>query len=199
MKAHRRDIQRRIAYEAARILTEHRSADHLYAIHKAAERLGIQDRRLLPNRQEIESALMEQQRLFLGEDQRQALDRLRQAALRAMQALSQFNPLLVGPVHEGTADRNSHIRLHLFADTPEEVAFVLSDLHIPWEAWDKAMRFGDGSRISMPGFRFTADEIPFELVVLPPRGHHSRPIDPLDNQPLKGTSTGQLAGLIAQR
>ena len=129
----------------------------------------------------------------------QALDRLRAAALQAMRALQQFNPLLVGPVHDGTADRNSRIRLHLFADTPEEVAFALADLRIPWEAWDKPMRFGDGSRLNVPGFRFTAEEIPFELLVLPVRGNHSRPVDPLDNQPLKGTNTGQLASLLGQR
>ncbi len=41
---------------------------------------------------------------------------LRDAALQAMEALIQFKPMLVGPVYEGTADSNSPVRLHLFAD-----------------------------------------------------------------------------------
>ncbi|MBL3619539.1 MAG: hypothetical protein JMN26_17715, partial [gamma proteobacterium endosymbiont of Lamellibrachia anaximandri] len=113
MKANNRESQRRIAYEAARILTELRSGDYNYACQKAADRLGLGNKRLMPNRDEIESALREQQRLFRGEDQATALQHLRSLAMGAMGALARFKPLLVGPVFDGTADQNSPIRLHL--------------------------------------------------------------------------------------
>lgn len=196
MKAKKREIQRRIAYEAARILTDNRSDDHTYAIHKAAVRLGITNTRLIPNREEVELALKEQQRLFRGSEQQTAVKKLRSAALQAMKALIQFNPLLVGPVYEGIADTNSHIRLYLFATTPEEVVFSLMELHIPWDERDCSIKFGDGSRRNMPGFRFIADGNYFELVVLPNQGLYNRPVGPQDNRPIKGTTIQQLEKLL---
>lgn len=199
MKANKRETQRRIAYESARILTEHRSDDQVFAIHKAATRLGITDKRLMPNREEVESALREQQRLFRGNEQHNALMRLRHSALQAMQALNHFKPILVGAVYEGTADSNSHVVLHLFSDTPEEVIFALSDLRIPWHERDRQMKFSDGSHKSMPGFRFTADGILFELIVFPNKGSNNKPTDPLDNQPIQGAGIKQLELILNQR
>lgn len=199
MKATKRDIQRRIAYEIARILTEHRSSDQAFALQKATSRLGINDKRLLPTREEIAQALREQQRLFRGIDQESALRTLRDAALQGMEALLQFKPMLVGPVYEGTADSNSPVRLHLFADSPEEVIFSLSDLHIPWQERDHSMKFSGGSRKNMPGFQFNADGVVFELLVFPLQGTFSKPIDPLDNQPIQGISSNQLKSLLNHR
>ena len=181
------------------MLTENRSDDQAYAIHKAAVRLGITNKRLMPNREEVESALKEQQCLFRGEEQQTAVKKLRGAALQAMKALIQFNPLLVGPVYEGIADTNSHIRLYLFAATPEEVVFSLMELHIPWHERDCSIKFGDGNRKNMPGFRFIADCNYFELVVLPNQGLYKRPVDPQDNRPIKGTTIQQLEKLLNQR
>lgn len=199
MKANKREIQRRIAYESARILTEHRSDDQVFAIHKAAARLGITNTRLMPNRKEVELALREQQHLFRGDEQQNALERLRHSALQAMQALSRFKPILVGAVYEGTADSNSHVVLHLFSDTPEEVVFALSDLHIPWQERDRYMKFSDGNHKSIPSFRFTADGILYELIVFPSKGHNNRPTNPLDNQPIQGAGIKQLELLLGQR
>ena len=196
MKPNKREIQRRIAYETARILTELRTGEHNYAMHKAASRLGINDKRLFPSRDEVEQALREQQRLIRGTDQQSALATLRSAALQAMKALQRFKPLLVGPVYAGTADSNSRVELHLFADTPEEVIFALRDLRIPWEERDRSMKFADGSRRNIPGFRFNADGTLFELLVLPAHGPYKRPLDTLDNHPYQGASLSQLEQLI---
>jgi hypothetical protein len=199
MKATKREIQRRIAYETARILTEYQSSDQAFAIQKAASRLGINDKRLLPNREEVSLAIREQQRLFRGNEQAAALQNLRIAALEAMQSLIQFKPLLVGPVYEGTADSNSPVRLHMFAETPEEVIFALSDLHIPWHERDRSMRFSGGSRKNMPGFQFNANGVMFELVVLPEQGPFSKPLDPLDHHIIQGVNLKQLKALLNQR
>jgi len=196
MKANKREIQRRIAYETARILTEQRSGDPLHALHKAASQLGVQDRRLLPSRDEVEQALREQQRLFRGPAQQSALTTLRRAALQAMQALHRFHPLLVGAVYRGTADSNSRVELQLFAEPPEEVVFTLSDLRIPWQSWDHDMYFSQGVRRRIPGFRFVADGVRFGLVVLPPSGRFRRPLDRADNRPIQGASITQLEQLL---
>jgi hypothetical protein len=199
MKASKREIQRRIAYETARILTEYRASDQGFALQKAASRLGINDKRLLPTREEISLAIREQQRLFRGSDQESALQTLRNDALQAMERLFQFKPMLVGPVYEGTADSNSPVRLHLFADTPEEVLFSLSDLHIPWQERDHSMKFSGSDRRNMPGFQFTANGVVFELIVFPAQGVFSKPIDPLGNHPIQGINIKQLKSLLNQR
>jgi hypothetical protein len=193
----KRVLQRRIAYEAARLLTELRSDNLAYACRKAAAKHGVTRPQMMPSREEIELALREQQRLVVGDKQYDALRQLRNNALEAMQALHHFHPLLVGPVLRGTADSNSRIELHLFADTPEEVLFTLSDLHIPWQEKQRNMAFSDGSHGLLPCFQFCADMIQFVLVVFPPGNKHKRPLDPLDNRPFEGASIKQLGEILA--
>jgi hypothetical protein len=196
VKSNKRLVQRRIAYETAKLLTELRSDDHLYAMQKAATKLGISDKRLFPNRSEIDLALREQQRLFRGEEQHITLAKLRQAALQVMRPLSQYNPRLTGPVSEGTADSNSHIRLFLFADAAEEILMTLRDSNISWQESDLNMRFPDAGRKTIPCFRIQPGDTPVELVVLPASPPFSMPLDPRDNQPIKGINTKQLEQLI---
>jgi hypothetical protein len=191
----KRELQRRIAYEAARIMTEYRSDNMAHACQKAAARLGVTWRQQMPTREEIEEALREQQRLLRGDDQQQVLNRLRRSALEAMQALQRFNPLLVGSVYQGTADTNSRVQLHLFADTPEEVIFALTDLKIPWQERQRTLSFSNGSRREVPSFQFTADGVAFELLVLSSESPHVRPLDPLDNQPIRGATLKELNAL----
>jgi len=197
MSGNKRELQRRIAYEAARIMTEYRSDNIAYACQKAAAKLGISRRQQMPTRDEVEEALREQQWLLRGDEQQQVLLRLRHSALQAMQALQRFNPLLVGSVFQGTADTNSRVQLHLFADTPEDVLFALSDLQIPWQERQRTLHFRDGARRETPSFQFSADGVMFELLVLSTQMPHNRPLDPLDNQPIQGANLKQLQALVA--
>jgi hypothetical protein len=193
----KRELQRRIAYEAARIMTEYRSDDMAYACQKAAARLGVSHRQQMPTPEEVKEALREQQWLVRGEQQQQALLRLRRSALEAMQALHQFNPILVGPVYQGTADINNRVQLLLHADTPEDVLFALSDLKIPWQESQRSFNFSNGRRFDVPSFRFTADGVGFELLTLSTEMPHNRPLDPLDNQPMQGATLKQMHALVA--
>ncbi len=197
MSQSKRELQRRIAYEAARIMTEYRSDDMAHATQKAAARLGVTRRQQMPTREEIDEALREQQRLLRGDDQQQALARLRRSARQAMLALKQFSPILVGPVYEGTADTNSRVRLHLHADTPEDVLFTLSDLKIPWQERQRTLHFSNGRRLEVPSFQFTADGVGFELLVLSAESPHPRPLNPLDKQPIQGATLKQIDELEA--
>lgn len=196
MSSSKRELQRRIAYEAARIMTEYRSDNIGHACQKAAAKLGISRRQQMPTREEVEEALREQQWLLRGDEQQQVLLRLRQSALQAMQALHRFNPMLVGSVFQGTADSNSHVQLHLFADTPEDVLYALSDLQIPWQERHRTLNFRNGGRREIPSFHFNADGVMFELLVLSAQMLHNRPLDPLDNQPIQGANLKQLQALV---
>ena len=106
-----RERRHRLAHEAARLMAEGGFRDYHQAKLKAAERLGIHDDASLPRNREIEQALREYQRLFVGESQLQAVHSRRQAALRALEFLADFSPRLVGPVLDGTADANSPVLL----------------------------------------------------------------------------------------
>src|SRR5690606_23559400 len=99
----------RPAHEAARPMAAGGSGDFRQAKLKAASRLGIRDDASLPRNREIEDALREYQRLFLGDDQADALRMRREAALGALEFFAPFEPRLVGPVLEGTADANSPV------------------------------------------------------------------------------------------
>ncbi|MCU7893305.1 MAG: hypothetical protein KZQ78_17660 [Candidatus Thiodiazotropha sp. (ex Ustalcina ferruginea)] len=196
MGSSKRELQRLIAYEAARILTELRSDNVTHACQKAAAKYGVTRRQKMPSREEVEQALREQQRLLRGEQQSDVMQNLRHSALTAMQALKQFQPILVGSVFHGTADSNSQVKLHLFANTPEEILFALSDLHIPWQEKQQTALFSDGSRDTLPSFLFSADDVVFELIVLPAGNRHKRPLDPIDNLPMQGANLKQLKRLL---
>ncbi|MET0655894.1 MAG: hypothetical protein ABWY94_10035, partial [Pseudoxanthomonas sp.] len=102
-----RERRHRLAHEAARLMAEGGFRDYHQAKLKAAERLGIHDDASLPRNREIEEALRQYQRLFVGESQQQAVRLRREAAMRALEFLADFSPRLVGPVLEGTADSSS--------------------------------------------------------------------------------------------
>lgn len=196
MRTGKRELQRLIAYEAARILTELRSDNIAYACQKAAAKYGITKRQLLPTREEVERALREQQRLIRGEHQTGTLHALRLSALDAMRALVKFKPRLVGAVFDGTADSNSKVKLHLLADTPEDLLFTLSDLHIPWQEKQYRLLFSDGQKMTVPCFLFSADGVGFELLVFPAHNPRNRPLDPMDHQPIQGATIEQLQQLM---
>jgi hypothetical protein len=191
----KRELQRRIAYEAARLMTEYQTDDIAYACQKAAAKLGVTRRQQMPSAEEVDEALREQQRLLRGEEQPVALQHLRQQAVLAMSALAQFDPLLVGSVYLGTADSNSPIRLYLFANAPEEVLFTLSDLKIPWRESQRTLAFRDGTKGVTPVFQIAVDGVAIELTVMSAEDIHKRPLDPRDRQPLQGINLKQLREL----
>jgi hypothetical protein len=187
--------RRRLAAEAARIIAEQGVVDYGRARQKAQTRLGLAGPKSLPEYWEIEQALEEYQRLFQGDRHSERIAQLRWAAKRAMQELSAFSPRLVGPVLNGTAGDGNSVRLHLFVDTPEEVALHLMDRNIPYRAGDRAMRFGREHR-NMPVFRFEAGGTSLELVVLPRDGLRNPPLSPVDGKPERGATIEQVERLL---
>src|SRR5688572_10960650 len=126
-----RERRRRLAHEAARLMAEGGFRDYHQAKLKAADRLGIHDDASLPRNREIEEALREYQRLFVGESQQQAVQSRRDAALRALEFFAGFSPRLVGPVLDGTADANSPVHLQLYTDDADAVPRFLEEHRIP--------------------------------------------------------------------
>jgi hypothetical protein len=191
-------MRQRIAFETARIMAEQHGLDMAVARQKAARRLGCSHRQLLPSQSEIEQALQEHQRLFHNDLQPATLQHLRILAAEAMASLEQFSPRLAGPVLSGLANQHSKIQLHLFVETPKEVALALLEKHIPWIDGEKTLRYSGGKRQIIPTFRFQAGDTEIELLLFPPEGLRQPPLEPLEDRPQQRASLSQLQTLIKQ-
>lgn len=188
----------RVAQEAARLMSEHGIRDFHHAKLKAAERLGILDAQALPRNLEIEQALREHQRLFQADSQPQLLLRRRTAAVEAMKFLAQFEPRLVGAVLEGTADAHSAVCLHVFSDDPDAVELYLGEHGVPVETQIRRLRYGRDEQPEYPVLLFAADELPFDLTVLPRNALRQPPVDRTDDRPMRRASLAQVEMLLGE-
>ena len=186
-----------IAQEAARLMSEHGIRDFHRAKLKAAERLGILDTQALPRNHEIEQALREHQRLFQADSQPQLLRQRREAAMQAMRFLHAFEPRLVGAVLDGTADAHSAICLHVFSDDPEAVALFLHEHNVPYETQTRRLRPSRDTQADYPVLLFAADELPFDLTVLPRDALRQAPLDRIDEKPMRRAPLAALEELLA--
>lgn len=185
-----------LAQECARIMADEGVKDFLLAKRKAAARLGVANKALLPGNVEIEQALLEYQRLFKSAEQPVQLRALREAAIEAMRFFARFRPCLVGSVLAGTAGPYSDINLHLFADTPEEVVLFLMERNIPFETAERRLRLGNGEYMYFPVFSFGAGEMNIELTVFPPEAKREAPRSPVDGRPMRRASLAAVQALL---
>lgn len=192
-----RERRHRLANEAARLMAEGGIRDYHQAKLKAAERLGIFDDASLPRNREIEDALREYQRLFQRENV-SALRQRREAALRAMEFFDPFQPRLVGPVLDGTADTRSPVALHLFSDDPDAAPRFLEQHGIPAEGRSRRLRLDRERVADVPVWVFSAEDLAFDLTVLPLDGLRQAPLSSTDEKPMKRASAAQLRQLLAQ-
>jgi hypothetical protein len=190
------ELRIRVAEEAARIMREQGIRDFLLAKRKAADRLGIVDRNALPANQEISTALAAQQRLFGGAAHHDNLRALREVALRAMALLECFSPRLVGPVLAGTATPHSDISLHVFAATPEEVAFMLIERGVRYRTGDRRIRLANGEHTSYPSFEFETAEVAVEATVFPEHGLREAPLCPVNGGPMRRARRDEIESLL---
>lgn len=185
-----------LAQEAARIIVEQGIEDYRAAKLKAAERLGMSTRGALPGNPEIEHAVAEHLKLFGRESHIDLLRVLRQAAISAMELLSQFTPRLVGPVLHGTAAANSAVNLHVFSDSPELVAMRLQDDRISYRPYERRLKSRRDFAETFAGFRFTRDESLIEATVFPIDGMRQAPISPVDGKPMKRADRDAILRLL---
>jgi hypothetical protein len=192
-----RERRHRLAHEAARLMAESGIRDYHQAKLKAAERLGISDDASLPRNREIEDALREYQRLFQRDGDTLLLQR-REAAQRAMAFFSEFQPRLVGPVLDGTADANSPVALHLHCDDADAVARFLDQHGIPATGRSRRLRLDRERDAEFPVWVFSAEGVAFDLTVLPVDILRQAPLGNVDEKPMRRASAMQLQQLLAE-
>ena len=193
---HAGELRRRIAVEAARLISEQGIRDYHLAKRKAAERVGITAETALPRNDEIEAALREHQRLFDADEQPQHLAVLREAAREALLFFSRFEPRLVGAVLDGSADRHSAVCLHVFADQAEAVANFLDEQGIPYEQHDRCLRLTRDDARDFPAFQFSAGKIPVDVTVLPLALLRRAPLERGGDKPMPRARLAALDALI---
>ena len=193
-----RERRHRLAHEAARLMAEGGIRDFHQAKLKAAARLGIHDDASLPRNREIEDALREYQRIFLGQGQARALRQRREAAARALEFLAPFEPRLVGPVLDGTADATSAVLLHAYTDDADAVARFLDEHGIPAEPRERQLRLDRERRAELPVWVFGAEDLAFDITVLPLHALRQAPLSSVDERPMRRASLAQLRQLLAE-
>jgi phage tail protein X len=124
----------RVAQLAARLIVEHGLADWTLAKRKAARQLMLPDTTAMPSNAEIEVALAEHHALFGGDAHEASLRAMRAQALRWMERLAAYEPLLIGGVAAGWATGHSDIRLELVADDPKAVEIELASHNVVYAA-----------------------------------------------------------------
>jgi len=188
--------RQQLAQEAARWMAEGGFHDYAEAKRKAARRLGVVDEAALPRNEEVQAALREYQRLFQGGVQPVVLRQRREAAVQAMAFFAGFAPRLVGPVLDGTADAHSPVILHLHAEDADEVARFLLESGIPADVRTVAVRLDKKRSVDVSAWHFMADEVAFELKVLPLAALHQAPLSALDDKPAPRATAVQVRGLL---
>ena len=192
-----RERRQRLAHEAARLMAEGGMRDYHQAKLKAAQRLGIHDDASLPRNREIEDALREYQRLFVGSDQPAELRRRREAALRALDFFRDFEPRLVGAVLDGTADANTAVSLHLHDDDADAVPRWLDEHGVPAESRSRHLRLDRDREGDFPVWLFGAEGLSFDVTVLPADVLRQAPLSAIDEKPVRRASAVQLRALLA--
>ena len=185
-----------VAQEAARIIVNHGIRDYRVAKKKAADRLGMNGRGSLPGNAEIEAAVAEHLQLFGGESHADHLRLMRVAALSAMKMLSAFEPRLVGPVLVGTADHNSAVNLHVFADSPEIVAMELDGLGLNFRPYERRLKSRRNQVETYAGFEFHHNHSPIQATVFPVDGLRQAPMSPIDGKPMKRLDSAGVQQLL---
>ena len=193
-----RERRQHLAFEAAKLMAEGGVRDYHQAKLKAAQRLGIFDDASLPRNREIEDALREYQRLFLGSDQAQDVRRRREAALRALDFFRAFEPRLVGPVLDGTADANAAVSLHVHSDDADAVSRWLEDHGVPAQSRSRHLRLDREREGDFPVWLFAAEDLSFDITVLPADVLRQAPLSGIDGKPMRRASAAQLRALLAE-
>jgi len=190
------ETRRRIAVEAARLISESGLRDYRQAKLKAAARLGIRDEADLPRNDEIEDALREHQRLFHAGDHDATLRRLRATACEAMRFLGAHEPRLVGAVLDGSADAHSAVCLHLYTDQPHEVLGRLMEQGIPFEEQARRLRVDRDTTREFSALVFAADGTSIDLTVLPYDVLRQAPLDRVSGRPMQRATLVAVEALL---
>lgn len=116
--------RRRLAREAANLLYFGLEKEFKQAKQKAARTLGAN---FLPTNLEVAIEIDKIAEENEGPTRQERLIKMRKEALRLMQILKAYKPLLVGSVWRGTIHRDSDTDIAVYHDEPEKIVTILKE------------------------------------------------------------------------
>lgn len=182
---------------AARLMLE-QGMDFLPAKKKAAQQLGLQAHAALPTNQEIEQALLENQRLFGDAQARDELRELRIVALKVMDLLQEFRPRLVGDLVSGALTATSEIELHVFCDHTEQISFVMMDADVDYRLHERRLRWRSDDHVNVPAFSVVVDNVDVTVFAFDYNGERQSPLSPVDGRPMARKTLSEVSALLAE-
>jgi hypothetical protein len=191
------NIRREVAVEAARIMATEGLHNYKAAKRKAADRVGASTRLVLPSNREVEEALRAYQGFYGGERHLDHIQKLRETAIEVMRALDDFQPRLVGPVLDGTADSHSRVSLHVFHDPPEQVMLHLQERGIEFHQEQRRIRWHDGSYHDIQLLVTDVNDVTVELALFSLVDLRQAPPSPIDGKPQKRARLPDVEILLA--
>jgi hypothetical protein len=189
-RAHRN--RSRIAQTTARLIAEHGLTDWNAAKRKACRELGLPDREALPGNEEVEQALRDYNNLFHYDEQPARLRLQRLEALRWMEQLSQWNPVLTGAVAAGWATAHSEVRLELEAEDAKSVELALINTGIQYTCAPAPV--GAGPQVQL---RVERPQATLRLVIVSPLERRNRPRRGRNTEPDYRLRIAQLKALLS--
>ena len=160
----------RIAQAAARLIAEHGLSDWRVAKRKACRELGLPDHESLPGNEEVEQALRDYNSLFHAATQPALLRAQRFEAVRWMERLSRWDPVLTGAVAAGWATEHSDVRLELEAEDAKAVELSLINAGVAY-----AQAPTQGGEAQAPQLRIESQGTTVRLVILSAQQRRNRP------------------------
>ena len=192
-------VRQMIAREAARLMYEDGVAEYRDAKRKAAKRFGPEAALSLgshlPSNADIHRELQIFIGLYEGDVQPERLLRMRLMALRAMELLASFDPLLVGSVLSGAVTERSDIDLHVFADSPEDVEEHLRANGVPFDCDVVTVRKGGRLR-DYPHVYLDEDGIVVECTVYSRAERRYAPVSSITGRPMERANAKKLRWII---
>ncbi len=182
----------RIAQAAARLIAEHGLTDWRVAKRKACRELGLPDHESLPGNEEVEQALRDYNSLFHAATQPAVLRAQRLEALRWMERLSRWDPVLTGAVAAGWATEHSDVRLELEAEDAKAVELSLINAGV---AYGQAP--SQGGEAQAPQLCIESQGTTVRLVILSAQQRRNRPRRDRSGLTEERLSLPQLKSLLA--
>jgi predicted nucleotidyltransferase len=135
------DVRCKIAREAATLLYVGAEKEYKQAKLKAAKTLGVH---FLPSNLEVALELDKIAEENEGPSRKERLIQMRKEALKLMEILKKYGPILIGSVWRGTIRRGSDIDIALYYDVPDEILKILkkNSIKISKTEWTTATKRG---------------------------------------------------------
>ena len=189
-------LREQLAQEAARLIVDHGIHDYGQAKRKAAQRFRVRQAGALPSNAEVESSVIERQRIFAPDSHECRLAAMRRLAADIMEFLADFQPRLVGPVLTGTVTDNAALELHVFTESPEAVLAALEAQGVSSRDCQRRYRFNGQDMTIVPGFTFSREGERVYIIIFPEKGVRQAPLSPVDRRPMQRAGRRRVLALL---